>query len=108
MSATNSSIAYVERDGKIPCQCQCASGQIDTFRSVWDRLCRQLFGAMPPSMDSEDQLPDIDIWKDGVALVDNSYPLTFVVSSDGETAPKPADVIEYKGRFYVIGTVKEQ
>ena len=105
MSATNTSIAYVERDGKIPCRCQCASGEVNTFRSVWDRLCRQLFGAMPPGIDSEIQLPDIDIWKDGIALIDDSYPYTFVVASDDEEVPKKDDVIEYKGKFYVIGEV---
>ena len=38
------------------------------FRSVWDRLCQQLFGAIPPGMDSVDQLPDVEIWSNGVAL----------------------------------------
>ena len=105
MKATHSSIAYVERDGKMPSPCQCPSGPVDTFHSVWDRLCRQLFGAMPPGIDSEIQLPDIDIWKDGVALIDDSYPYTFAVATDGESIPKPDDVIEYKGMFYVVGQV---
>ncbi len=104
MKATCSDLMYVERGGVMPRPCQC-SGPTDTFRSVWDRLCRQLFGAMPPGIDPENQLPDIDIWKDGVALLNDSYPYTFAVATDGESIPKPDDVIEYKGMFYVIGQV---
>ena len=78
------------------------------FRSVWDRLCQQLFGATPPGMDSEDQLPDINIWKDGVVLVKDTYPYSFrVMTESGEVIPKPADVILYKGKYYVIGEVDE-
>ena len=76
------------------------------FRSVWDRLCQQLFDATPPGMDSEEQLPDIEIWKDGVVLVDDTYPYTFKVTSDGESSPKPSDVVLYKGKYYVIGEVE--
>lgn len=104
MNATKSDLVFVDRNG-VHCTCACTP---EVFRSVWDRLCRQLFGAMPPDMDSEDQLPDIDIWRGGVAMVDDSYPYTFVVASDGEAVPKQADVIEYKGKYYVIGGVKEQ
>ena len=76
------------------------------FRSVWDRLCQQLFGATPPGMDSEDQLPDIEIWKDGVVMTKDTYPYSFsVTSSDG--TPKPGDVVLYKGKYYVIGAVGE-
>ena len=115
MQAVHSGLTYVECDGLIPCPpCSCQAPApppcpcpcpVDTFHSVWDRLCRQLFGAMPPGIDPEDQLPDIDIWKDGIALVGDTYPYTFVVATDGEEAPKKDDVIEYKGRFYVIGEV---
>lgn len=78
------------------------------FRSVWDRLCRQLFEAMPPEMDPKEQLPDIDVWRDGVSLVDDdSYPLVFAVASDGIAVPKKDDIIEYKGKFFVIGEVEE-
>lgn len=51
-------------------------------------------------------MPDVDLWKDGIAMVDDSYPYTFVVTTDGESAPKHADVIEYKGKYYVIGEVQ--
>lgn len=107
MSATHSDLIFVGNGGGGQCGCGCS--QIATpivFRSVWDRLCRQLFEAMPPDMASEDQLPDIDIWKDGVALADDSYPYTFVVASDGTEAPKQGDVIEYKNRYYIVGGVK--
>ena len=101
MNATKSDLVFVGNHGN--CACSCTP---QVFRSVWDRLCRQLFGAMPPDMASEDQLPDIDIWKDGVALQDDSYPYTFVVTTDGESTPKHADVIEYKGKYFVIGEVQ--
>lgn len=106
MKATHSSLVFVDRDGAIPCPCKCPGGSQEVFRTVWDRLCRQLFEAMPVGMDPGDQLPDIDIWKDGVFLVDDSYPYTFIVASDGENVPKRNDVIEYKGKFYVIGGVQ--
>lgn len=102
MNATKSDLLFVGRHGG-PCKCTCTP---EVFRSVWDRLCRQLFGAMPPDMASEDQMPDVDLWKDGIAMVDDSYPYTFVVATDGESAPKHADVIEYKGKYYVIGEVQ--
>ena len=108
MKAINSDLVFVGNG--VSNGCCCGDGgavdQLVVFRSVWDRLCRQLFGAIPPGMDTDDQLPDIDIWKDGVALVDDSYPFTFVVASDGEETPKKADVIEYKGKYYVIGAVE--
>ena len=78
------------------------------FRSVWDRLCQQLVGHMPVDMDSEDQLPDIEIWKDGVVMTKDTYPYSFLVmTEDGEVIPKPADVVLYKGKYYVIGAVDE-
>ena len=103
MSAINSDLVFVGNKFGSSCGCVCSAS---VFRSVWDRLCRQLFGATPPDIDSETQLPDIDIWKDGVAMKNDSYPYTFVVASDGEAVPKPMDIVEYKGRFYVIGTVE--
>ena len=78
------------------------------FRSVWDRLCQQLFGHMPIGMNSEEQLPDIEIWKDGVVMTKDTYPYSFLVmAEDGEVIPKPADVVLYKGKYYVIGAVDE-
>lgn len=77
------------------------------FRSVWDRLVQQLFGATPLGIDSEDQLPDIRIWKDGVTLVDDSYPYTFRVMTPTGEQPRPQDVVLYKGKYFVIGAVDE-
>lgn len=100
MNATKSDLVFVGTHGN--CACSCTP---QVFRSVWDRLCRQLFGAMPPDMASEDQLPDIDIWKGGIMRQGGDYPYTFTVISDEEDAPKPADVILYKGKYFVIGAV---
>lgn len=103
MNATKSDLVFVGNHGN--CACSCTP---QVFRSVWDRLCRQLFGAMPPDMASEWQIPDIDIWKDGIAMADDSYPYTFLVASDGDDVPKHGDVIEYKGKYYVIDKVNKQ
>ena len=106
MNATNTGLVFVDHDGhKMPCGCGCY-GPTAVYRTVWDRLCQQLFGAMPPGIDSGDQLPDIEIWKDGVALTDDSYPFTFTVTSYDDSVPKKDDVIEYKGRYYIIGEVQ--
>jgi len=106
MIAVNTGITYVGSTGQATgCSCPCP-GSVEVFRSVWDRLCQQLFGATPPSIDTEDVLPDIDIWKGGVVMVDDgNYPYTFVVMCEGSDTPKPSDVIQYKGKFYIIGEV---
>lgn len=76
------------------------------FRSVWDRLCQQLFGAIPPGMDTEDILPDITIWQEGVILQEEEGgEFSFTVTTSGEEAPKAQDVILYKGIFYIVGQV---
>jgi len=95
-----SDVAYIEQSGR---PCEVSTRMI--YRSVWDRLCQQLFGALPLGLDSEDQLPDITIWEEGVVLVDDSYPYTFRVTSPSGSSPKPCDVVLYKGRYYVIGAV---
>ena len=57
-------------------------------------------------MNSEDQLPSIEIWKDGVVMTKDTYPYSFrVTSADG--TPKPGDVVYYKGMYYIIGEVDE-
>lgn len=108
MSAVHSDVAFVGRPGGAhDCGCcnPCRGGAM-VFRSVWDRLCQQLFGALPTGMNAEDQLPDIQIWKDGVVMTKDTYPYSFrVTSSDG--TPKPGDVVLYKGMYYVIGEVDE-
>lgn len=86
-------------------ECDCCCPQ-QVYHSVWDRLCRQLFDAMPQEITSEDQLPNVDIWMDGIALADGPYPYTFIVASDGTNVPKPADIIKYRGAYYIIGTVE--
>lgn len=108
MSAVHSDLAFVGRPGGHGCGCNngCHGGAM-VFRSVWDRLVQQLFGATPPGMDNEDALPDIDIWKDGIVLQGGDNPYTFTVISDEDKAPKPTDVILYKGKYYVIGAVDE-
>ena len=107
MSAVHSDLAFVGRPGGNPgCGCNPCQGGTVVFRSVWDRLCQQLFGAIPIGMDSEDQLPDIEIWKDGVVMTKDTYPYSFrVMTESGEEIPKPADVVLYKGKYYVIGEV---
>ena len=91
-------IQYVEPGG-----C-CRSRMV--FRSVWDRLCQQLFGAIPPGMDTEDILPDITIWQEGVILQEEEGGVfSFTVTTSGEEAPKAQDVILYKGIYYIIGQV---
>ena len=107
MPAVHSDIAFVGRPGGNPgCGCNPCQGGAMVFRSVWDRLCQQLFGAIPIGMNSEDQLPSIEIWKDGVVMTKDTYPYSFrVTSADG--TPKPGDVVYYKGMYYIIGEVDE-
>ena len=108
MNAVNPSVAYVQYDGK-SCGCECGyASQTTVFRSVWDRLCKQLFEATPPGIIPEDQLPDIDIWRTGIVLLDDSYPYTFAVATDGTEIPKQCDIIEYKGMFFIVGEVDKQ
>ena len=97
-----SDLTYIQGGG-----CCCNGGTPPViYRSVWDRLCQQLFGQIPPGMDSENILPDIKIWKDGVTMQsDEEGNYTFTVTTDDGTTPKPDDVILYKDKFYVIGVV---
>ena len=76
------------------------------FRSVWDRLCDQLFGFMPIGLFADGNLPDIDIWKGGVSLDVDAEPYQFTVVTDDGDTPKAGDVILYKGKYYVIGNVE--
>lgn len=96
MDAVCSSIDYVK-------SC-CPSG---VYKSVWDRLVEQLFGAMPVGMNGELQIPDVDVWKDGVARLNESEPFSFTVMTDEDDAPKPGDAVLYKGKYYIIGAVEE-
>lgn len=108
MSAVHSDLGFVGRPGGgngCGCHSDCRGGAM-VFRSVWDRLCQQLFGEIPPGMNAAAQLPDITVWTEGVSLVDDTYPYTFNVATDGETSPKPSDVVLYKGKYYVIGEVE--
>lgn len=108
MSAVHSDVGFVGRPGggsECGCQNACRGGA-RVFRSVWDLLCQQLFETMPVGMNAADQLPDITVWTEGVALEDDTYPYTFTVVTDGESSPKPSDVVLYKGKYYVIGEVE--
>ena len=108
MSSVHSDLAFVSYPNMgngCGCNCDC-KGTPMVFRSVWDRLCQQMFGAIPQGMDAEDQLPDIKIWQDGVVLEDDTYPYTFSVTTGAGESPKPQDVILYKGKYYVIGKVE--
>lgn len=96
MSAILSDICYVKPG--------CTPGY---FRSVWDRLCEQLFGSIPIGMDASSQLPNIEIWKDGV-VPDSTNPQKFTVVTDNTEAPKASDVILYKGKYYIIGAVETE
>lgn len=92
-------IQYVEPGG-----C-CRSRMV--FRSVWDRLCQQLFGAIPPGMDTEDILPDVTIWEEGIVLQEEEGgESTFTVTTSSDEPPKPQDVILYKGKYYIVGEVE--
>ena len=110
MSAVHTDLAFnggpVGANG-CGCNTGCQGGTM-VFRSVWDRLCRQLFGAMPPGMNSDNQLPDVQIWTDGVAIIDDTYPYSFRVLSLNGDSPKPGDVILYNRKYYVIGVVDEK
>lgn len=96
-TAVESDLSFVQHPG-------CCNPAV--FRSVWDRLCEQLFGAMPAGMDAGSQLPNIEIWENGVSLENEASPFTFKVVSDGNDAPKASDIIKYKGKFYIIGAVE--
>jgi len=98
--AVKSDLGFVDGCG-CPKSCGCAQ---DVYKSVWDRLAHQLFQHLPPGMNPDEILQDVDVWKDEVILVDDSDPYTFQVRS--EESPKAGDVIEYKGKFYVIGAVE--
>lgn len=76
------------------------------YRSVWDRLCQQLFGAMPLGMDTSQILPNIELWKDGVVRIDSDPDVySFEVTTDDGESPKPTDIIMFKGKYYIIGEV---
>jgi len=75
------------------------------YRSVWDRLVDQLFGATPVGMGSEEQIPYVDIWKDGVVKTNDTEPYSFTIVTDDSDTPKAGDIVLYKGVYYVIGTV---
>ena len=106
MKAVCTEVEPVER---IDCGCACTPV---VYHSEWDRLCKVLFGCIPPGMDSERQLPNIGIWKDGVTLEGIASAgvrleeYSFTIEEDEDSDPKQSDVIFYNGRFYVIGEGK--
>ncbi len=88
----------VDKSGR----CGCCSSY---YRSVWDRLCQQLFGYIPAGMDTEEILRGLVIWKDGVERVGDGLPATFRVTATGERKPLATDIIYYREVFYNIGGV---
>lgn len=94
MAAIKSDLAFVN---------PCCGG---AYKSVWDRLSAQLFGAMPVGMNGEEGIPDIDIWKDGVTMLSDTEPFSFSVITDDSDTPKAGDIVLYKGKYYVIGAVE--
>lgn len=105
--AINSDLAYVQPaccpNGVKP---NCCTPMV--FRTVWDRLVQQLFGALPLGMDTSNILPDVEIWKDGVIALSEEPPFSFKVVSSGDKVPKPTDVILYKKKYYIIGEVTSE
>lgn len=95
MGAINVDLAFVKK--------QCPPG---IYKSVWDRLVEQIFGAMPVGMNGELQIPNVDIWSNGVSLVSSEDPYSFTVMTDETYTPKPGDVVLYKGVYYIIGNVE--
>lgn len=76
------------------------------YRSVWELLNARLLGKMPRELLMENNLPDIDIWKDNVVRVNDTEPFAFTIVTSEEDAPKKDDIILYKGKYYVIGAVE--
>ena len=109
MPAVHSGLTFIQPVGGANngCGCGCKGGGPSiVFRSVWDRLVQQMFGVTPPGMDSEGQVPDVDVWEQGVVLQNDTDPYTFAVITDEEDAPVAGDVISYKGKYYIIGAVE--
>ena len=97
-TAVASGYEPVDKSGR----CGCCSSY---YRSVWDRLCQQLFGYIPAGMDTEDILRGLVIWTDGVERVGDGLPATFRVTATGQRTPLATDIIYYKEAFYNIGAV---
>ena len=76
------------------------------YRSLWDLLCKQLFDSFQIGLDTESTFPNVNIWKDGVALVSKDDTYTFIVADDAKEAPQASDIILYKGKYYIIGSVE--
>ena len=96
MKAVSSDISYVK---------SCCPPNV--YRSVWDRLVKEIFGPMPIGMNGELQIPNIDVWEDDVVKLNNTEPYSFTVWTDDDDAPKPGDAILYKGVYYIIGEVDQ-
>lgn len=107
MKAVSSDFTPVMPD-EYGCLCSRGCGPA-VFKSDLDRLCNLLFGALPIGMKSERQIPNIEIWKDGVEMEERTKnrTYTFTIEEDDEDRdPKKSDVIYYNGRFYIIGDVQ--
>ena len=109
MSATCSVLDVVglaEWNGGV---CRCTPA---VYHSDADLLCRKLFGEIPVGINAECQLPDVEIFKDGVSTEDEIkidgelHEYTFTIETESGREPRKSDVVMYDGRFYVIGKVE--
>lgn len=75
------------------------------YHSVWELLNARLFDAMPPGLLRENNLPNVDIWDDGIVRINDTEPYTFTIVTGESDAPKKDDIILYKGKYYIIGAV---
>ena len=82
---------------------RCGCGIV--YRSVYDRLCQQLYGHIPPGMDTEDILRNVFVWRRNVELVVDEIPATFRLTDTGGRVPKTTDIIYYREQYYNIGGV---
>ena len=108
--AVNEQLAFVNPGFSpcAPCQPPCAPPcPPSVYRSLWELLCQQLFGFIPPGMDPEDHFPSVKIWTCGIEKVseDNGV-FSFTIEAPEEVdRPKAGDVLFYKGVTYIIGDV---
>ena len=75
------------------------------YHSAWELLNARLFDAMPAGLLAQNNLPDVETWKDGIVPDNDTEPYSFTIITSEEDGPKKDDVILYKGKYYIIGAV---
>lgn len=76
------------------------------YRSLWDLLCNQLFANTTIGLETSGTFPNVKIWNEGtIVMTKTTSPYSFTIETDGEVAPKASDIILYKNKFYIIGSV---